>query len=97
MALKRLKRHSVGLFDVADRRDEAGEVGVLGGPADDSGLFGGPGHGSGLFDAPDRTPEAMPGLLERPQQTGGDGAGPADKPARPSVGGLFDKPAPRRK
>jgi hypothetical protein len=97
MALKRLKRQRVGLFDGPDRRDETDEVGVLGGPAADSGLFGGHGHGSGLLDAPDRTPGEMPGLFERPHRTGGDGAGPMKKPARPSGGGLFDKPAPRRK
>jgi hypothetical protein len=41
MAHNRLKRQrqSSGLFDVPGGRNEEGETGVLGGPADDSGLF----------------------------------------------------------
>jgi hypothetical protein len=97
LARKRLKRQSHGLFDAPGRCNEDEETGVLGGPAGDSGLFGGPGHNSGLFEAPDRAPGDVPGLFERRTQTACDDTGPAEKPARPAGGGLFDKPAPRRK
>jgi hypothetical protein len=92
MAHKRIKRLSIGLFDVPGRRDEDDAIGVLGGPADGSGLLGDPGPSSGLFDAPDRAPGEMPGLFDRPRQTAADG-GPLEKPARAAVRGLFDKPA----
>lgn len=97
LARKRLKRQSHGLFEAPDRRDEDEETGVFGGPAGDSGLFGGPGHNSGLLEAPDRAHGEMPGLFERPPRTADDDTGSAKKPARPAGGGLFDKPAPRRK
>jgi hypothetical protein len=103
MRRKRHERKNVGLFEVpdsphaddsADREDIAG---VLGGPTHNSRLLGGPGHGSGLFDAPDRAPGELPGLFERPRRIGRGRAGRSEKPARAAGGGLFDKPAPRRK
>ena len=97
MAHKRTKRQSIGLFASPDRSDGDDEIGVLGGPAGDSGVLGGPGQSSGLFDAPDRVPGEMPGLFDRPGGTASDSPGLAEKPARPAGGGLFDRPAPRRK
>ncbi len=106
MAQKRGKRPSVGLFHIPGRRDENDQIGVLGSPTGDGGLLGsptgdggllgGPGHSSGLFGPPDRAPDEVPGLFERPPRTDG-GAGLVEKPARAAGGGLFDKPAPRRK
>jgi hypothetical protein len=90
MERKRLKRQ--GLFDVPGRPDEDDEDGVLGGPTGDSGLFGGPARSSGLFDAPDRAPGEMPGLFYKAPRPATDGSSTPDKPARPAVGGLFDKP-----
>jgi hypothetical protein len=100
MAHKRLKRRSIGLFASPDRSNGDDEVGVLGGPADDSGVLGvlgGPGHSSGLFDAPDRAPGEMPGLFDRPGRAASDSPGLAERPARAAGGGLFDRRAPRRK
>jgi hypothetical protein len=97
MRRKRLKRQSIGLFDVPDRHDEDDETAVLGGPTADSGLFGGSSHGSGLFDAPDRTAGEMPGLFDRPRRPGAEGPGLFDRPPPAARAGLFDKPAPRRK
>jgi hypothetical protein len=96
MARKRLRRESVGLFDVPDRGDEDDGIAIFGGPASDSEVLGGPSHSSGLFDAPDRGP-GVPGLFDRPNRPADEAAGGGGKPARPYGGGLFDKPAPRRK
>jgi hypothetical protein len=96
MAQKRGKRSSVGLFHLPGRREENDEVGLLGSPTGDGGLFGGPGHSSGLLDAPDRAPDEVPGLFEKPLRAGG-GGGLVEKPARAAQAGLFDKPPPRRK
>jgi hypothetical protein len=96
MTRKRLKRQSTGLFDVPGRSDKDDEIAVLAGPTGDGSLFGGPGHSSGLFDAPDRAPGELPGLFDRPRSAG-KVAGLFDKPDRAAGGGLFDRPAPRRK
>jgi hypothetical protein len=96
MARKRLKRLTIGLFDMPGRRNEGDEVGVLGGPADAGGLLGDHGHSSRLFDAPDRAVGDTPDLFDRPRPTADDGAGMSEKPARAAGRGLFDKPAPRR-
>jgi hypothetical protein len=93
---KRLKDQSTGIFDVRDGSDADDAIAVLGGPTKDSGVLGRPSHTSGLFDAPDEAPGGTH-LFDRPCRLTGEGAAVSAESVRAAPGGLFDKPAPRRK
>ena len=96
MRRKRLKDQRTGIFDVRDGSDADNAIAVLGGPTNDSGVLGRPSHTSGLFDAPDQAPGGIH-LFDRPRRLAGEAAAASDESVPAAPGGLFDKPAPRRK